>query len=206
MTLNDWFDKILCINLDDRTDKWRNCQRLFKEHNMTVERFRAHDLRNGTKDVLRGCTASHRGCLELICHHGWKRTLILEDDFSALHRDLSKRFFDMIGEVPTDWEMLYLGGHYAEPPQYRVSPHVIRIGRMMTTSSYAVTLKFARDIAPWFDGPMPPDVVYFEKHRERKCYIFQPRLMAQGETFSDLQQRVMNNEPCMTDTRHEQMV
>ncbi len=28
-----------------------------------------------------GCTASHRGVLELICHHRWQRTLILEDDF-----------------------------------------------------------------------------------------------------------------------------
>jgi hypothetical protein len=142
----------------------------------------------------------------MIGHRGWRRTLILEDDFQIRHADFNDRFASMIGEVPEDWEMLYLGGHYAEKPLGRVSPHVIRMGRMMTTSSYAVTYEFARRVGPYIDGHGPIDTLYYGSHLERPCYIFQPRLMVQREGFSEIQQRDMNNTICMEDSRHENMV
>lgn len=204
MTLNDYFDKIICINIDHRTDKWAHCQAQFERYAIRdVLRFSGYYM---PKDGNTGCTAAHRGVLELINHHGWQKTLILEDDFEVVHNDMQQKFSSMIGEVPEDWDMLYLGGHYAEKPQYRVSNHVIRMGRMMTTSSYAVKHSFSRAIAPFICGIGPIDVLYYGSHIACNCYIFQPRLMVQYETFSDIQEKSCNNRPCMSDTRHENMV
>jgi hypothetical protein len=112
----------------------------------------------------------------------------------------------MIPEVPDDWQMLYLGGHYAENPQSRVSPHVIRINQMKTTSSYAVTLDAARVMAPFIHGAIPIDELYADFNRNLRSYIFQPRLMIQADGYSDLQQHWMSNEGCMTDPHHEATV
>lgn len=206
VTVNDYFDKIICINLDRRTDKWAECQKQFDKFGLTVERFSGHDMAGSVGWGNNGCTASHRGVLELICHHKWKRTLILEDDFHIRHTDFHQMFSDMIGEVPNDWDMLYLGGHYSEKPKSRVSKHVIRINRMATTSSYAVTWDFARKVAPGIFGIGPIDCLYFEQHLSSNCYIFQPRLMVQRPCFSDIQNKECNNSACMEDTTHENMV
>ena len=43
MTLNQYFDKIYCVNLDRRPDKWAEAVEEFKKNNMEVERFAAID-------------------------------------------------------------------------------------------------------------------------------------------------------------------
>lgn len=208
-TIETYFDKIFCINRDWRTDRWEDCLKEFEKFNLTkVERFQAYDHAkiDGWVGGNGGCVASHRALLDIIAYEKWPRVLILEDDFKIVHEDFHQRFDAMIGDVPNDWQMLYLGGHYQEKPQYRVSRRVIRIGGMMTTSSYAVTWQTARLIGPNIYGGGPIDTLYYQWNRELKCYIFQPRLMVQRESFSDLQGYVMNNEPCMLDTSHENMV
>lgn len=203
MRLEQYFDKIVLIHLERRTDRKAECLAELEKHQFQVEWFKGHDMPG---DGNRGCTASHRGVLELICHHGWERTLILEDDFRIEHEDFQDRFERVIGDVPADWEMLYLGGHYAEGPMARISPNVIRCGRMMTTSSYAVTQAFARRMAPWICGVGPIDTLYYQTHLEGKCYILQPRLMVQRPGVSDLQGHWMDNGGCMRDRVHEGMV
>ncbi len=112
----------------------------------------------------------------------------------------------MIPEIPEHWDMLYLGGHYGEPPIARVSPHVIQCGRMLTTSSYGITAQMARKMAPYISGVGPIDSLYGGFHRDNRCLILSPRLMIQRPSFSDLQEREMSNSDCMLDESHEQMV
>jgi hypothetical protein len=209
-TIEQFFDKIFVINRDARTDRWAHCLGQFKKFTLTkCERFSAHDgvILDGRLNGNAGCTASHRALLEIISYHKWPRTLILEDDFKIRHDDFHQKFNDMIGEVPEDWDMLYLGGHYAEKPQGRVSAHVIRIGRMLTTSSYAVAWQMARHMAADICGVGPIDSLYGKFHLSHKCYIFQPRLMVQAAGVSDLTGSV-NEHPefCMEDPTHENMV
>jgi glycosyl transferase family 25 len=207
--IEEYFDKIFCINLDRRPDRWDICLAEFAKHNWTkFERFTAiDDPENGN----RGCTASHKILMDLIVENGWKKTLVLEDDFKIVAPNFHKQFNSMIKLVPEDWEMLYLGGHYAEPPISRVNKHVIKHGRMFTTSSYGVTCEMAKklsdQIALHGEKPIGPiDTVYGQLHPTHKCYIFQPRLMVQREGFSDLTLQVNNNEHCMMDRNHENMV
>lgn len=207
-SLNSYFDKIFCINLDHRTDRWLNCQNQFDRFGITAERFRGYEklVHDGIVHGNFGCTSSHRALLEIINYNKWERTLILEDDFQILHEDFCDRFDRMIHFVPNDWDMLYLGGHYGEAPKQRINPNVIRMARMLTTSSYAVTLKQAIKMAPYICGPSPIDSLYGGWHLRDNCYILQPRLMVQYGNFSDIQLRHMDNSACMTDARHENMV
>lgn len=205
MRLNDYFDAVYVINLNRRWDKWSLCNEELVKHQILATRFEGHDL--ALKELGNtGCTASHRGVLELICHHGHKRTLVLEDDFQILHDDFNQRFECMLAQIPDNWDMLYLGGHYAEKPQARISKHVIKIGAMLTTSSYAINYETAREIAPFISGNGPIDTLYFDTNRTKNCYIFQPRLMVQRPCFSDIVQKECNNSICMQDTLHEGMV
>jgi GR25 family glycosyltransferase involved in LPS biosynthesis len=41
--LNKFFDKIYCINVDSRTDRWEECQQMFSKYNLDVERFSAFE-------------------------------------------------------------------------------------------------------------------------------------------------------------------
>jgi len=203
MTLNSYFDKIICINMARRTDRMEQAQRQADQHGFTFERFEGHDMAHLGNH---GCTASHRGVLELICHHKWPRTLILEDDFQIIWDNMTERFFDMLPEVPEDWDMLYLGAGYAEKPIARVSPHVIHAGHLKTTSSYAVTLAQARKMAPWIGAGTPIDELYRQFNINDKTYIFQPRLMIQAEGFSDIERLTNNHGMSMLDPNHEMMV
>jgi GR25 family glycosyltransferase involved in LPS biosynthesis len=208
-TIEDYFDKILVINRAARTDRWQECEEEFRRFNLTkCERFDAYDhgLIDGHIGGNGGATSSHRAVLDVIAYNKWPRTLVLEDDFKIVHPDFHQRFNDMISEVPEDWQMLYLGGHYQEKPQSRVSKHVIRIGGMLTTSSYGITWQQARKMAPVIYGSGPIDCLYLKYNREDKCYIFQPRLMVQRDSYSDLQGRHMSNLDCMSNTTHENMV
>ena len=39
--LNEFFDKIFCINLDSRPDRWEECEKMFSHYNLEVERVSA---------------------------------------------------------------------------------------------------------------------------------------------------------------------
>ena len=53
MVLTDYFDKVYCINLDRRLDRWIKVSEIFKKNRFTnIERFPAidgKDLNNTTK-------------------------------------------------------------------------------------------------------------------------------------------------------------
>lgn len=199
MTLNEWFDRIICINMDRRPDRWAHATAEFEKHGLTVQRFAGIDMGNLGNN---GCTESHGAVLRMIVENEWPRTLILEDDVQFRHDDMQDRFAAMIGDVPADWFILYLGAGYGEVPRARVTPNVIRVNRMKTTSSYAVTLAAAREMAPHIHGIGPIDELYGGWNLSEPCYCFEPRLAIQYENYSDLQRAVLNNGASMEDDTH----
>lgn len=207
--LEEYFNgRILVINLARRPDRWAHCEAQFRKHGITcAERIEAVDapLYEGRPNGNMGCTMSHRKVLDLIAKRKWDRALVLEDDFHILHEDFQDKFERIVREV-TEWDMLYLGGHYAEAPISRHSPHVIRCGRMLTTSSYGISLGMAKKMRPSISGVGPIDSLYTGFHRDNTCLITQPRLIVQYANVSDLQEKPMDNSACMLDCAHERMV
>lgn len=202
-TVNSYFDKVLCISLSRRKDRWEHALHEFKTYGIEAQRIEGVEMRDWGND---GCTWAHRKVLDIIRTSTWNRVLVLEDDFRVVHSDFQQRFGQMIKEVPDDWELLYLGGHYADAPKSKVSEHVIHINRMKTTSSYGITKAMAARMAPSIHGSGPIDELFSGFSEVSKAYIFKPRLMVQYPSFSDLQRNHLNYEPCMMDTTHENMV
>lgn len=201
--LEDYFKNIVVINLARRPDRWQHVMMEMAALNITIfHRFEAIDA--GPGDGNRGCSASHKAVMKMIMDRGWDRCLVFEDDFACVVPDAQERFRGFVPEIPPDFDMLYLGGHYGTDPQYWESKHLIRIGQMKTTSSYGVTTAAAAALCDL----VPPDTIdsidnlYAGYNETKKCYICEPRLFVQYNNFSDLQQRVMANEHCMLDKGH----
>lgn len=209
ITLNSYFDRIIWIGSVNRPDRAAQMEEQFAKYKITAERFEAHwkPLDHlGKPNGNMGCTSSHRGVLELICHHKWARTLVLEDDAMFVDDSWPEQFDAMVREVPADWDFLFLGAGYAEDPIERISGAVIRAGALMTTSSYGITYAMARKMAPYISGIGPIDSLYHEWERKNRTYIFSPRICVQRPSYSDLQEKQSDNSISMLDRAHEERI
>jgi hypothetical protein len=210
----DYFDQIFVINLATREDRLAHFISEMLKIGVTRDQFSVFNGylkpkdHNGIPSGNLGCTASHRALLEIIAWNKWRRVLIFEDDAELIGKpeDFDRTWDALERNLPNEWDMLYLGGHYGEDVQGRVNRFVLRTGTMLTTSSYGVTWWMARKMAPYISGIGPIDSLYGGFHRENECFCIQPRLFAQYPNYSDLQDREMNNRLCMTDRRHESML
>ena len=215
--IDAYFDKIFCINMDRSQDRWTHVIQECQKHQIaTVERFNGFDfndykalpynLRKGMENAMYGCTASHGALLNLIAHNQWKKVLILEDDFEIFHDDFNDRFLELIPKVPKDWDLLYLGAHYGDYPLGRINKHVLKAGQIKTTSSYAITAKHARLVAPLMCGGSAPDDILSGFNPLSNAFVLQPRLMGQYENVSTIFGKLTNNSLCMQDGRHENSI
>lgn len=217
-SFQQYWDKIICINRRARSDRWEHVKSETCLLGISVDRFEAHDFADcvfdGFPNGNAACTASHRGVLELICHHQWPRTLVLEDDFHVINpredrrprKQFHEQWAEIEPEIPPEWDLLYLAGHYGSPPQRRISQHLIKVNTMLTTTAYGITPRFARKIAPYIYAGGPIDNLYSRFTADNLCYCVQPRLFVQYPNISDLHHRFMDNSKCMLDGSHEAMV
>lgn len=215
-TPNEFFDRIFCINLDRSPERWEHVQMECEKHNLQIERFSGVDasayvglpdnLRAGMANAMFGCTASHGALLNVIAYHGWRRVLILEDDFEILHDDFNDRFAAMMPRLPEGWELVYLGAGYGDKPLGRINDSVIMAGSIKTTSSYAVTGKYARWIAPFMCGGSAPDDLLSGFNPYHQCYVLEPRLMGQYPNTSTIWGKFTHNTQSMTDPHHVAML
>ena len=130
MKINDYFDKIICINLDRRPDRWREVQAQFKKAGISAQRFSAidgnprgyahvkddptgkrsiNDIKHNSFGGVAGCIASHTDIWKMAKKNKWKNVLIIEDDCDFID-ELQQRFTERINQVPSDWDLLYFGG------------------------------------------------------------------------------------------------
>lgn len=215
-SINEYFDQIFCINMARSPERLDNAHQQATKAGFIFQRFEAYDyadykglpdnLRSGMENPMCGCTASHGALLAVIAANGWGRTLILEDDFEVLHSDFTARFDVLHKRVPADWDLLYLGAGYGEEPKSRVNESVVRAGYMKTTSSYAVTGKYARTLAPFMHGCSGPDDLLSGFNPHFKCYVLNPRLMGQIKSVSTIWGTETHNTQSMTDPPHDRII
>ena len=118
MKINEYFDKIYCINLSHRADRWGNCSTQFKKNDLNVERFEAINgkelVPNGVNGLMAGeigVIRSNYNVIKDAKEKGYKNIIIFEDDVE-LCDDFTNRFESVFDKVPKDWGFLYLGGNH----------------------------------------------------------------------------------------------
>jgi len=144
MTPKD-FQRVLWINLPRRTDR----HKAFLERLDAVADwpFRTPECVDGLEmepppwwrsqpnayGIMRAHLAIYHTCLCL----GVKRALILEDD-CVFCPDFSRKVTAWLRRVPSDWELLYIGGNHWNLPE-RLNKHVLRGRGINATYAYGIT-------------------------------------------------------------------
>lgn len=203
--LKRFFEHVIVISLVRRPDRRAHFAEEMKAIDLPYEVFDGIDA--GPDDGNRGCTASHRAVMGMIARNGWKRCLVFEDD--ATVRDQFRASFNdevamPLREIPTDFDVVYLGGGYGDDPQGWHSKHLIRINAMKTTSSYGVSLKAARALYEYIPADTCDGIDNFFSGwtPAHQCFITEPRFFYQYDNYSDLQKRKMSNQDSMENPDH----
>ena len=208
--LNEFFDKIYCINLDRRQDRWDECCLIFKNMNLNVERFSAFDgnlLNLGYDKVYTSeiaCGISHVKILKSAIADNLKNVLILEDD--VLFSDNLLDIFEKVTtELPEDWDILFLGGNHVGGAS-KTSENLARVYNTYTTHCYAINSKCFQTIYDHIackieyvlncgyklNECIAVDYCMAQLHRTLNVYSVFPNIAWQRESYSDIQQGVQN--------------
>jgi len=203
-TLNEYFDWIVCINLDKRLDRWKKVSKIFNDLNLKVERISAVD---GTKEPKKynlkpgelGCLLSHLNVIKIAKKTNKKNILILEDDVEFC-QDAVSLFFEYEKELP-NWDWLYLGGNHALNNKYmsplncpiQITDHVYRVREIYSTHSYAIKETIYDDIINIIENANRPlDVAYSNLHPKLETYLLRPSLTWQYNDYSDIMEKTVD--------------
>ena len=180
--LNKVFDKIICINLKKRLEKRDFIKKQAKEYDLDIEFFDAIEI---PENPAKGCLKSHLNILKQAKKDKLNNILILEDDCKFL-----KKCY--LPEIPTNWDMLYIGGNINAIYDYS-NPNWIK-GTIWTTHSYAISHKiFDKLITNLEKYEEEVDKYYvYHIHPNYNCYIIKDFLTTQKEGFSDIMNRNTN--------------
>lgn len=143
----DFFDKIYCINLAERTDRWEQCLKNFEKYDIKnyerVDGIRINgDLPQKRKGQI-GCSLSYASSINKAIQNKYNNVLILEDDFKFLlnKADLHLKINSAISELPADWDGLYFGGNvtsdYGRIPIKKYSKNLLKLDSAHTTHCIA---------------------------------------------------------------------
>ena len=201
--LNQFFDKIYCINLDSRTDRWEECLYQFDIKNIkNFDRITPCDVSTENPvGVNRHCEWSLIRTHEKIINHAienkFEKILILEDDFEFcdLHSEykkesFEKRFEDELRFLPQNWDMLFLGNSTITQNFTHVEGEIYRLGFSHTAHAVGICHNIFEKILkiiPNADEPI--DIMYSRLMQEYNIYGFKPNLISQRPSFSNLTMR-----------------
>lgn len=107
--------------------------------------------------------------------------------------DVVLRSFDhlaaAIGELPKDWDMLYLGANVHEEKPQRYSKHLFRIKSAWTSHAIAYSKKMIEFIVmnyPVLDFQMYDAWLNDHVLKNKQCFIVSPTIAWQRSGYSDL--------------------
>jgi GR25 family glycosyltransferase involved in LPS biosynthesis len=196
LMLNDYFDRIFCINLDSRPDRWKDVQEEFHKIEIDVERIVGIngskmnlDFPPEIKEGAVGCALSQLFALKLAKQYELDTFLLLEDDIE-FDLNINEKFKNIyLNQVPNDWDMLYLGGqHYHGMNLQQVTENVFKCEYTLCAHSVAFKYTvFDRFIDKLIDITKPCDVHYAESHKEINAYVIVPHLTWQKNSYSDIE-------------------
>lgn len=194
LTINDYFDKVYCINLDEATERWSKCVEQFNKYGIEVERFSAIKPMVGINGLLRGeigILRSNYSIIEKSNNDKCDKVLILEDDFVFLE-NFNELFDTFIKQVPEDWDFLYFGGNHLGG-LIQVSENVSKMNHSYALHSFAVRkTMFDKILNTIHEEYIPVDVYYALMMKDCNAYTFRPSLSYQRNGFSYIQEKYKN--------------
>lgn len=193
ISFDSFFDKIYCINLDDRPDRWDLAQKEFES--VGIKNYVRFSAIKNTERGAFGCRDSHVAVIRDAKMNDYKRILILEDDFNFINKDqdLFKKVLEQIGTI--NYDIFYLGATVERNMgRFRkITENIVNTNFAFTTHAYSITSRLYDKIlneAPHFpiiDVYYQTGVVPFGN-----CYISNPMVCLQRSTYSDIEKRYVD--------------
>jgi len=192
MKVNDFFDKVIVINLDRRTDRIDKLAPQLEKLDIQYERFSAVDGKQLGIDPIVAGLQSH---LQVMKQIAGQKVLILEDDAQFVE-DFNEKFEKVMQTLPEDWDIFYLGA---------LVPKDVGLVRMvnrhwgiqvLTTGSQAYCINPSR--LEYFINKLEDynsyiDIGLKDFAKDLKAYITQPNLVVQFPSYSDLRLKEVND-------------
>lgn len=185
MKINDYFDKVVVINLDRRTDRMKRLDPQMKELGIEYERFSAVDAKEIDVLPMVAGTMSHVAVWK---KYVGQKVLVLEDD-ALFCEDFNEKFNEAIEALPADWSLLYLGALVAQHTGKVKPVNDQWVEQIVSTGAQAYCIKpeFMEYFISKIDGyEWYIDIGLRMEAIEHKCYITQPNLVTQFPSYSDL--------------------
>jgi len=202
MRLFDYFDKVYCVNLDRREDRFENFKKEVEKYNLgEFERFSAYDGK--TIDMSKYNTGLNPGELGLVLSNmeiiknaklnNLKNILIVEDDCKFTDEVLNiETYFNLL---PKNWDMLYMGGnhntHMRIKPPDNINEKVIKLHSTYSTHFVGINSTVFDHIEIILKKLSEPlDVSYVRLQKIFNVYSFYPAIAKQIVDFSDIQNKI----------------
>ncbi len=176
----DFFERIYCINLDSRPDRWERAREQFVKLgiNDRVERFPAVAHENGSE----GCRISHQQIIKRALENRWEQILVFEDDVVFWTEDLSPLRSAVRYLERAEWGQFLLGGLLTARAR-KLDEHVLE-SRVLTTHAYGLHLRAYGYFLEMSEGMVIDQAAALDP-RLRQLYL-SPPMCGQEEGYSDI--------------------
>jgi hypothetical protein len=194
----DYFEEIYCINLDERTDRWKHAQKEFEKAGIKdrVKRFSAIRDEDGRVGIIK----SNLAIVKLAKEKGFKNVLVFEDDVEFIvdnPQEVLKNSLEKIGNL--DWTLFYLGAN-THDKLIKINKNLILLKNSFAVHSMAYSEKSYNTFIKKYEGlnkiSSMNDIldVYLAQHFQEKyvCLMVNPMMTSQMNSFSDIEQREVN--------------
>jgi glycosyl transferase family 25 len=199
--MKNYFDKIYCINLDRRKDRWdETLLELSKwELSDSVTRFSAVDGNTLINDTIinngeLGILTTHINIINEAKEKGYKNILIIEDDIEFTEEILNLEQY--MSSVPEDWDMIYFGGNHNKHMGKQINflnEKIIKLNETYGIHCVVINNTIYDLILDLISiRGKPIDVYYADIQKSYNCYGFNPSIALQRESFSDIQNKNVN--------------
>jgi GR25 family glycosyltransferase involved in LPS biosynthesis len=187
--INTFFDKIYCINLDERTDRWELAEKELESVGITnYIRFSAIKNENGAI----GCRDSH---IEVIKHakkNNYNRILIFEDDFIFINKnqELINKTLTQLEKI--NYDIFYFGATLEKNYGIlkKIDENIVNTNFAYALHAYSVNPRCYDFIIN--EGSKYPIIDVFVQSRivsRGNCYIANPMLCLQRADYSDIEKK-----------------
>ena len=192
MKVNEYFDKVVVINLDRRTDRMEKLVPQLERLGIEYERHSAVDGKELGIDPISAGTMSH---VQVLKKYKEQKVLVLEDDAQFVD-DFNEKFEEVMQTLPNNWDIFYLGALLPKDTGkvLPVNQHWTR--QVMTTGSQAYCINPARtrhftDNLDGYEWYIDIGLRVFAENFNP--YIAQPNLVTQFPSYSDLRGKDVND-------------
>lgn len=197
----------LFINLESRKDRLEHVETEFKKLGIEAERVNAKKMPNGAV----GCTLSHINCLQIAKKRNYEHVFICEDDITFLNPELLKTNLEKFHKnCDFIWNMIVIGGNNV-PPYQKLSDYHIRIFQCQTTTGYIVHKNYYDTLITNFKESAENlmktnnkkqfalDIYWKRLQPQDYWYMIVPATVTQYESYSDIEEQVVNYDGLMLD-------